>query len=139
MSGDNLELARNGNIKAMAILIEDKTGIKVAPKMLFGITLKLTTKSLAKQKCLQVIEVLESIDCQIKNIQISGTILHRYFSLKAGKYVENTASTYAVTFALTGGLLILANIFYKPPVRTVNTISHSSNHVATDQRTFLGK
>lgn len=134
---DNIfESACNGDIHAIASLIEQAIFIKVEPKIEYRVTLLLKIKSLDPKICIRIIKVLEQIKPPIKSIHIAGLNWNKYFALHSDKYVDNTNLVQivsAVVVGLIGGVIAMSDVFYRPPTPGVAKASTS------EQRTFKGR
>ncbi|MDZ8056191.1 MAG: hypothetical protein RMX68_002020 [Aulosira sp. ZfuVER01] len=134
---DNIfESARNGDIHAIASLIEQAIFIKVEPQIKYRVTLFLKIKSTDSKICIRIIKVLEAIQPKIKSIHISGKNWNRYFALHSDKYVDNThlvQAVSAVLLGLIGGVIAMSDIFYRHPTPLV------AKATTTEQRTFHGR
>ena len=136
MQNNIIESARNGDIHAIATLIEQAISLKVEPQMKYRVTLFLKIKSTDPKICVRIIQVLEEIKSQIKSIHISGKNWNKYFALHSDKYVDNTNLVQvvsAVLVGLIGGAIAMSDVFYKPPSPVVAKAS------TTEQRTFKGR
>ncbi|MBD2207746.1 hypothetical protein H6G33_35915 [Calothrix sp. FACHB-1219] len=135
MHNNILESARNGDIQAIACLIEQAIFIKVEAKIEYRVTLLLNIKSPDPKICARIISVLETIKTPIKSIHIAGINWHKYFALHSDKYVDNTnlvRIVNAVVFGLIGGTIAMSDIFYPHPTPVIAKAS------TTLQRTFQG-
>ncbi len=123
MSDNIRELARSGDINAIATIIEQEIGLTVGPKLQHGLLLVLKVKSTDLRISQKIIRLVEEIQPGIRSINVSGINWSLYFTLKDGKYVENTNTIAGIMLAiilLIGSCITLANIFYKPPVPVIS-------------------
>lgn len=134
MSDNIHELARTGDINAIATLVGQAINLAVEPKLQYGLVLVLKVKSADPKICSTIIQTLVEIQPKIQSIQVSGTNWNKFFVLKEGKYVENTSTVTAtglIAFLLIGCCVALVNLFYKPDVPVTSAEPLSS-------RTFVG-
>ncbi|OUL36917.1 hypothetical protein BV372_04565 [Nostoc sp. T09] len=136
MQDNILELARSGDIQAIASLIEQAISTKVEPKIQYRVALLLKIKSADPKVCVRIIQVLEEIQLPIKSIHIAGINWNRYFALHSDKYVDNTNLVQvvsAVLVGLIGGIIAISDVSYRLPTPVV------AKATTTEQRTFKGR
>ncbi len=135
MSDNIHSVAQSGDINAIATLVGEAVKLTVEPEMQHGLILVLKVKSTDPKICPTIIQVIEDVSPKIQSIRVSGTNWNKFFILKEGKYVENTATVTAsslVALLLIGLIVALVNLLHKPPVPVTGAAPTSP------QGTFLG-
>jgi hypothetical protein len=152
MPDTTLELARAGDINAIAALIEEKIGTKVNPRMQGRIRITLILETpfnnvdnfTKKIQVFEIIKLLKDIDCKIPCVKISGNKFQKTLTLSNGEYKDETFIVLAVLFSPIYIIAIGLYIEYVPKVVPTERVSPSqsaapSQNVVTEQRTFLGQ
>jgi hypothetical protein len=103
----SLELAKSGDVGAIATLVSESIDQPVTGKLQFGI-LVLTVDSTDTKICTPIIEKLNEIKPNRLTVQIVGKLWNKVFNFKDGKYTENTNTTVVSGLIVVGIFGILA-------------------------------
>ena len=153
------EIARNGDLGAIAILIQQALGayeVHVDAEMQYGVMLWLKLKSditLDSQTCLNVVlRILNNIQLekfvsarisQINSKNPKQQVWNKYLVFKEGQFIDNTKAVNQMTGAFCAAVvvvLLFVSVMYKPTSTTSpSVVSSSSTSGSTAPRTFLGK
>lgn len=159
------EIAKNGNLNAIAILIQKSLAayeVHVDAEIQYGVMLWLKLKSdktLDSQACLnRVSRILNNIQpdkivsariSQINSKNPKQQAWNKYLAFKEGQFIDNTKAVNQMTGAFCAAVvivLIFISVMYKPtsttsssPASSSSTPASSSTSNSTTPRTFLGK
>ncbi|MEG4856087.1 hypothetical protein QUB75_01075 [Microcoleus sp. K1-B6] len=159
------EIAKNGDLNAIAILIQKSLAayeVHVDAEIQYGVMLWLKLKSdktLDSQACLnRVSRILNNIQpdkivsariSQINSKNPKQQAWNKYLAFKEGQFIDNTKAVNQMTGAFCAAVvivLIFISVMYKPtsttsssPASSSSTPASSSTSNSTTPRTFLGK